>query len=255
MVVRLARAGCKVIVTELERPLAVRRAVAFAQAVYSRGIEIEGIQAQLASHPAEAIEMAQRGTISVLVDPDCRINAQFHPQVVVDGRMRKKTPESAYPASWFSIGLGPGFIAGENCDAAIETMRGHTLGRVYWQGSPAADTGLPESVANYEGERVLRAPASGVLRTLVDIGDILAEGEPVAQVGDQVLTAKFRGVVRGLLMDGLAVNQNMKIGDLDPRCDPALCYLVSDKALAVGGGVMEAILSVPELRKALCSTP
>jgi xanthine dehydrogenase accessory factor len=251
VVVRLARAGIRTIVTELAQPVAVRRLVCFAQAVYTQSIEIEGVQARLVANLSEVRQAFERGFIPVLVDPEAKIVDDLHPQVVIDGRMLKREPEWRYPAEAFMIGLGPGFIAGQNCDAAIETKRGPLLGRVYWQGSPESDTGLPEKVANQSGERVLRAPKTGRLQTLVEIGDILEAGAPIARVEDSLISAKFRGVVRGLLQNGLQVEQGMKIGDLDPRSDPSLCSLVSDKALAVGGGVMEAILAVARLREAI----
>jgi xanthine dehydrogenase accessory factor len=251
VVLRLARAGIRTVVTELAQPVAVRRLVCFAQAVYSAAIEIEGTSARLVSNLAEVSAAYEQGLIPVLVDPEAKIINDLHPQVVIDGRMRKLAPEWSYPAEGFTIGLGPGFTAGQNCDAAIETKRGPLLGRVYWQGSPESDTGLPEPVANKAGGRVLRAPKSGLLQTLVEIGDVLAPGTPIARVEDSMISAQFQGVVRGLLHGGLYVEQGMKIGDLDPRCDPSLCSLVSDKALAVGGGVMEAILAIPRLREAI----
>jgi xanthine dehydrogenase accessory factor len=154
-----------------------------------------------------------------------------------------------------AIGLGPGFQAGLDCHAVIETNRGPALGRVIWQGGAQDDTGIPERVGAYRSERVLRAPAAGVLDAVAEIGALLAEGDLVARVGVAEVRAPFHGVLRGLLHPGLEVRTGEKIGDLDPRGDPALCWLVSDKALAVGGGVLEAILSRPALRPLLWETP
>ncbi len=254
VIVRLVRAGIRTVVTELPQPLAVRRSVSFAQTVYSQKFAIEGIQAQLTNSLDDLPNLLINGVVPVLVDPDGTCLETLQPQVVVDARMRKRPPESAYPAGWFTIGLGPGFVAGENCDAAVETKRGHFLGRVYWQGSPEPDTGRPESVENREGERVIRAPNSGRLESLVEIGDSVLEGAPLARVASDVVYARFPGIVRGMLMGGLFVERGMKIGDLDPRNDPQYCTMVSDKALAVGGGVMEAIFSRPEFREKICSS-
>ncbi len=255
VVLRLARAGIRVVVTELPQPLAVRRRVSFAQAVFSQEIEIEGIPARLVTNIFEIPMLLDRGVVPVLVDPEALSITDLQPEVLVDGRMRKRPPELSYPAKWFSIGLGPGFIAGQNCDAAIETKRGHTLGRVFWRGSLEEDTGQPEAVASQTTSRVLRAPLNGKIKALANIGDLLKQGAQVAQIGDLFIYAPFDGVLRGLVMDGLQVSQGMKIGDLDPRSDPGLCTLVSDKALAVGGGVMEAILSHPHLRELLWPHP
>ena len=254
VVVRLARAGIPTLITELPQPLAVRRSVSFAQAVYSQKVEIEGIRAQLTSDLEDLPGLFAKDIIPVLVDPLASCLTSVHPTVVVDARMRKRPPEMAYPGEWFSIGLGPGFTAGENCDAAIETKRGHFLGRVYWHGSPEPDTGKPKSVENREGERVIRALETGQLEPLVEIGDIVVQGTPLARVGNTTVRAQFPGIIRGMLMGGLPVNQGMKIGDLDPRNDPKYCTMVSDKALAVGGGVLEAILTRTELRAKLWSS-
>jgi xanthine dehydrogenase accessory factor len=142
-------------------------------------------------------------------------------------------------------------VAGENCHAVVETNRGFYMGRVIWQGAPEDDTGVPEAVGKFQIERVLRAPADGILQTHVEIGAVLNPGDLIAEVAGQPVTAGFRGVVRGLLRQEMAVTVGMKIGDLDPRDDPRLCSLISDKSLAVGGGVLEAILSRPNLRPLL----
>jgi xanthine dehydrogenase accessory factor len=149
------------------------------------------------------------------------------------------------------IGLGPGFIAGVNCDAVIETKRGHFLGRVYWSGTAEKDTGLPEPVSNFEAERVLRAPAAGMLITTAEVGDEIQAGGLIANVGDHEVRAQFHGVLRGLLPNGMQVTDGMKIGDLDPRIDGRYYRHISDKALAIGGGVLEAIFAKENLRKRL----
>jgi xanthine dehydrogenase accessory factor len=175
----------------------------------------------------------------------------INPEVVVDARMRKKPPREGKELASLVIGLGPGFVAGENCHAVIETNRGHNLGRVLWRGVPEQDTGIPGSVQGYSSERVLRAPGKGKLQTRVEIGDRLIKGSLIAQVGEEEVLAPFDGILRGLLRDGTAVKSGLKIGDVDPRKDPNLCKLISDKSRAIGGGVLEAILACPDLRSVL----
>ncbi|MGA2491157.1 MAG: molybdenum hydroxylase, partial [Anaerolineales bacterium] len=153
-------------------------------------------------------------------------------------------PEAIGYSPILYIGLGPGFEAGVNCQVVVETRRGPMLGRVYWRGGPAPDTGQPDG----DPQRVLRAPADGEFIAHAEIGQHIEGGQVVAEVAGQMITAPFRGVLRGLLHPGLTVKQGMKIGDIDGRDDPHLCQVVSDKALSVGGGVLEAILSRPELR-------
>lgn len=254
---RLARAGISVVIAELPAPLAVRRLVSFAQAVYSGEVTIEGVTAQRAAL-AETQAMLAAGVIPVLVDPLAESRHVLQPQVIVDGRMTKRAPDLGMDTARLMIGLGPGFVAGQNCrgkncHAVVETKRGPYLGRVIWEGSADPDTGLPDSVEAREGERVLRAPADGVLETQVEIGSFVAAGQVLAYVSGVPLQAPFAGYLRGLLQDGLTVGRGLKIGDVDPRPDPRLAHLVSDKALAIGGGVLEIILAQPDLRPMLCS--
>jgi xanthine dehydrogenase accessory factor len=171
--------------------------------------------------------------------------------VVIDGRMNKRPPKLGLQQASLVIGLGPGFEAGVNSHAVVETKRGHRLGRVIWKGLPEADTGVPESVDKHGNDRVLRAPADGILVARKEICDRIEEGEVVAEVAGLPIQASFTGILRGMLHTGLPVTQGMKVGDIDPRDDPSFCTLVSDKALAIGGGVLEAIFSRPDLRPLL----
>jgi xanthine dehydrogenase accessory factor len=236
-----------VVVTEIAQPLAVRRTVAFAEAVYSGEINVEGIIAHRIPDPTDSFRILMvlgKQQVPVLVDPDCTSAKILHASVIVDGRMTKQSPEAIGYSPSLYIGLGPGFEAGVNCQAAIETRRGHMLGRVYWQGGPDPDTGLPEG----NPQRVLRAPADGELIIHTEIGQQVEPGQVIAEVAGQAVTAPFQGILRGLLHPGLQVTRGLKVGDIDPGNDSRLCQFVSDKALSVGGGVLEAILSRPDLR-------
>jgi xanthine dehydrogenase accessory factor len=261
---RLHRAGLRLLITELSQPLVVRRLVSFAEAVYAGQAQVEGVTARLAKDLREAASFFELGIIPVLVDPQTAVlhtlRARVQPGVtggklageplviLVDARMTKGPPEYGKEVASLVIGLGPGFVAGENCHAVIETNRGHSLGRVLWQGPAERDTGIPEAVAERRAERVLRAPVDGQLKTCVEICSHLEPGQLIAEVAGQPVLAPFHGVLRGLLHPGLVVRAGMKIGDVDPRSDPRYCWMVSDKSLAVGGGVLEAILSRPRLR-------
>lgn len=249
---RLHRAGVRVIVTELTQPLAVRRAVSFAEAVYEGMWEVEGVKGRLVE--ADQLSAAwEADEIPVLIDPDLEILNAYRFPVVVDGRLIKKPPAPLPCPVPLHIGLGPGFRAGSDCHAVIETRRSHTLGRVIWEGITQADSGEPEG----DPRRVVRAPADGILVGHAKIGDHLQAGQLVAEVQSEIQNRKseilspFSGVLRGLLHDGLYATKGMKVGDVDPRNDRAACFLVSDKALAIGGGVLEAVLSRREIREKL----
>jgi xanthine dehydrogenase accessory factor len=246
---RLHRAGLKVVISELPQPLAVRRTVSFAEAVYEARVTVEGITACLAERE-QIPDTIEAGEIPVIVDPDASIltDPRFSIPIVIDGRLTKQAPFPLPVDIPLHIGLGPGFRAGKDCQAVVETRRSHTLGRVFWQGTTQADSGQPEG----DPRRVLRAPANGQLIGRAQIGDHVEEGQEIATISDQVsVISPFKGVLRGLIHPGLQVKAGLKIGDVDPRDDPEMCKLVSDKALAIGGGVLEAILSKPEIRESL----
>ncbi|WP_299028864.1 selenium-dependent molybdenum cofactor biosynthesis protein YqeB [uncultured Thermanaerothrix sp.] len=251
VVMRLHQAGFWVLVTELEKPLVVRRKVAFAEAIYAGKTHVEEIRARRVFTADEAYKCFMQGEVPVVVDPEARARIWFKPHVLVDARLTKKGSDLPHPAAPLVIGIGPGFVAGHDCHVVIESMRGHTLGRLYWEGSTEPDTGIPESVGGYDAQRVLRAPVEGILQAYVDIGDVVKQGQLIAKVNGGEVCAPFDGVIRGLVANGLHVTQGMKIGDLDPRRNPKYCYLVSDKSLAIGGAALAAILSVPSLRSVL----
>ena len=249
---RLYRSGFHILITELPQPQVVRRLVSFAEAVYQGSFPVEGVLARYAEDLHAALNISFNDEIPVLVDPEASVRQVYQPAVIVDARLTKRFTEPNLDTAPLVIGLGPGFVAGANCHAAIETNRGHFLGRVIWEGSPEVDTGIPDTVAGHREDRVLRAPVSGVFHAHADIGNLLEAGKLIASVDDHEIRAPFRGVLRGLLHSGLAVRAGLKVGDLDPRNDPRYCTLVSDKSLAVGGGVLEAILSRPEMRLRIC---
>lgn len=248
---RMFRAGWRVVIAETAQPLAVRRSVAFAEAVYSGQTIVEGILGIKVSLPDEAAQVAEKGAVAVIVDPQASCLAELCPDVLVDARMLKRPPDMGISIAPLVIGLGPGFDAGRNCHAVIETKRGHTLGRVIWEGGAETDSGVPESVGVFQSERVLRSPCTGIMSECQAIGSLVEKGAVVAKVNNSPVLVPFSGVLRGIVHEGVFVETGLKIGDVDPRGDPALCYLISDKALAVGGGVIEAILSIVPLREKL----
>lgn len=252
---RLHRCGFPVLITELAQPLLVRRAVAFGSAAVEGAITVEDITARRVADVAGALHAQAAGEIPVLVDPEGETLGGYDPAVLVDARMLKRPPGSQPAGLMMVIGLGPGFTAPLNCDAAVETNRGHYLGRVIWEGAPEPDTGLPGRVKGHVMERVLRAPAAGKVTALVAIGEAVEQGQPVATVGGVGVRAPFDGVLRGLVHDGLEVPAGLKVGDVDPRGEPVHCFMISEKALAIGGGVLEAVLSYRPIRELVAGHP
>lgn len=194
----------------------------------------------LSADPAEAIELATTGVVAVLVAPEL---PELGADIVIDARLAKRNMDTSIDDAPLVIGLGPGFSAGVDCDAVVETQRGARLGRVLWSGSAAANTGTPGVVGGRGAERVLRAPIDGTVAWEVAIGDLVDEGQRLGGVGDLSIDAPFTGVVRGLISERVSLTAGLKIGDVDPRFEPSACTEISDKALAIGGGVVEAVLT------------
>ncbi|HRN68216.1 MAG TPA: selenium-dependent molybdenum cofactor biosynthesis protein YqeB [Promineifilum sp.] len=245
---RLHHAGFPVVVTELPNPLVVRRRVALATAALEGEITVESLRAVRVETLDEAWTLAATGVIPVLVAPDISLllNSSLVTRhssfVIVDARMAKRNIDTRITDAPLVIALGPGFTAGVDCHAVIETNRGHCLGRVIWRGAAEANTGTPGIIAGKGRERVLRATAPGTVSWRVEIGDWVREGERLGDVAGQPVVAPFDGVVRGLIAPGTVVPVGLKIGDIDPRDDISAAFTISDKALAIGGGVLEAIL-------------
>ncbi len=242
---RLHRAGMKVVISELAQPLAVRRTVSFAEAVYEGRHTVEGVTARLVKRVQISVASDAR-EIPVLIDPNADILSFLPFLIVIDARLTKQVPTPLPVDVPLHIGLGPGFHAGSNCHAVIETRRSHTLGRVYWQGAAQSDSGQPEG----DPRRVLRAPEDGIFIAHKKIGEHCEPGELIGEIQSKIV-APISGVLRGLIRDGIQVTRGLKVGDIDPRDDANACYLVSDKALSIGGGVLEAVLSWAKIRALL----
>lgn len=239
---RLHRCGFRVLVTETARPTVIRRAVAFASAVYEDTVTVNGVTARLVTDDAGIADTWVAGEVPVLVDPEGAAIQRMQPDAVVDAILAKRNTGTRITDAPVVVALGPGFTAGEDCHAVIETNRGHNLGRVLLEGCTEPNTGVPGTVGRESARRVLRAPVEGVFHGDRAIGDLVEAGEVVAHVDNAPVCSQLDGVVRGLLYDGLQVRTGMKVGDVDPRGVVSHCFTISDKALSVGGGVVEAIL-------------
>jgi xanthine dehydrogenase accessory factor len=253
---RLARAGFMVMATELPEPTVVRRTVSFAEAVALGEMSVEGVIARLALSKEEIDAVLADGQVAIAVDPDGTLLRQMQPPVLVEATLSKYNSGITINDAPIVIALGPGYEAGRDAHAVIETNRGHNLGRVYYQGYAEPNTGVPGSIGGYALERLLRAPAAGIIYGKCHIGDMVQAGETVAEInvenGDMLpIIATIPGILRGLLRDGLQVTTGMKVGDIDPRAAREHCFTISDKSRAVGGGVLEAILDISHRRSIL----
>ena len=246
--VRLAHCGYALVMTDLKHPTAIRRTVCFSEAITNGSAAVEDVTAVFASDVDQIAAIHTKGQIAVLADEHADCVRVLKPDVVVDAILAKKNLGTAIDEAPIVIGLGPGFTAGVDCHAVIETMRGHDLGRVILRGSAQPNTGIPGAISGFTTERVLRAPKDGTFSEIKHIGDVVRKGETVAAVDGTPIAATIDGVIRGLLPTGTPVHAGMKSGDIDPRPVREHCYTVSDKARAIGGGVLEAILMLSKER-------
>jgi xanthine dehydrogenase accessory factor len=232
--------------TELPHPTVLRRTIAFAEAIALGQMTVEGITAQYVHSIEDIREVLVNGFVPILIDPEGIAFKQIQPDVLVEATLSKYNSGITMNDAPIVIALGPGYEAGIDAHAVIETNRGHNLGRVYLEGNAEPNTGIPGTIGGYAGERLLRAPCAGRLYGMHQIGEQIREGEVVAIVkSDQdavPITATIPGILRGLVRDNLRVSSGMKVGDIDPRAIREHCFTISDKSRAIGGGVLEAIL-------------
>lgn len=246
-ILRLVRAGFRVAALEAAQPSAIRRTVCLSEAVYEGRAEVEGIAAvRVESLDELASALAQPGPVPVLVDPQCAALERLRPVALVDAIIAKRNLGTRLAMAPVVVALGPGFEAGVDAHAVVETNRGHDLGRVLLAGRAEPDTGTPGLIAGMGQERVLHSPVHGIAENLRRIGDRVQAGEPVLRIagpdGEADLAASIDGTLRGLIRPGFPVHARMKVADVDPRCRLEHCFSVSDKARAIAGGVLEAIL-------------
>ena len=263
-IIKLVKSGYAIIVLETETPAAIRRTVSFSEAVYAGKQQVEDVSSVLARTPQEAYEIARRGIPAILVDPEGDSIGLLHPAAVIDAILAKKNLGTHREMAPVTIALGPGFSAGTDVDVVVETKRGHDLGRLIYEGTAAPNTGIPGVIAGYGAERVMHAPASGILHVKAQIADIVEKGAVIAVIEPEQtmreahrengksaapctegvpVYASLSGLLRGLIRDGYPVTTGMKIADIDPRANEREnCYKISDKARCIAGGVLEALL-------------
>ena len=254
---KLYKCGFPVLILEVAKPSAIRRNVAFSEAVYQGTQTVEDVTCYRAESLARAEALMQEGKLAVLADSKGNAISHFKPMAVVDAILAKKNLGTDRSMAPITVALGPGFTAGEDVDAVIETKRGHNLGRVLWQGCAAPNTGIPGLIGGYGKERVIHSPAEGILRNVCKITDTVKKGQLIAVVetanGNVPVVASLDGLLRGLIREGYSVTKGFKIADIDPRTEEYQnCFTISDKARCIAGGVLEAILQLKGERR-LCS--
>lgn len=240
---KLYRSGFKVLVLETETPSAIRRKVAFCEAVYEKEIEIEGIKARLVANDEEIQDCWDSDIVPVMIDSRGRVIERLKPLAVVDGILAKQNFGTKRSMAPITVALGPGFSAPEDVDIVIETMRGHNLGRIIEEGRASENTGVPGVIAGFGIERVIYSDYSGVITNIEKIGNVVEKGDVIAVVGNNEIYASISGVLRGIIRDGYKVKKGLKIADIDPRIsEKDNCFTISDKARNIGGAVLESIL-------------
>lgn len=240
-IIRLHNAGYEVLASEVEKPTVIRQTVSFATAMYKGSICVEGVKGVAVCDLAKASEVLESGDVPIIVDPLGRLISAFDPFCVVDAIIAKRNLGTRLDMAPCTIALGPGFEAGKDALAVIETMRGHDLARIYYQGTAQKNTGIPGIIAGFGAERVVHAPQRGIFSSTLAIGDLVHKGDIIAHVGSEPVLATIDGMLRGLLESGLSVSEGFKIADIDPRGSKASYQSVSDKARAIAGSVLEVL--------------
>ena len=240
--IRLHNSGFRVVCLEVAKPTVIRRTVSFAQAVFEGQACVEGAHARLVSID-DIDKTFSEDVVPVLIDPAGDAIRILHPAVLIDAIIAKRNLGTSRDMAPFTIALGPGFVAGEDVDCVVETARGHNLARLIYSGSAAPNTGIPGNIEGFTSERVIHSPCSGTFRSVKKIGDIVAKGDVIAEVNGMPVRATIDGMIRGLLHDGLDVPEHFKIADIDPRGGRADYLTCSDKAKALGGAVLEAVMN------------
>ena len=246
---KLYRSGFSVVVLEIETPSTIRRKVAFSEAMYETETMVEGVVCKRANHLNEVKEILAEGKIPMIKDENCDSLEYLKPLALVDGILAKKNLGTKKEMAPITIALGPGFEAGVDVDAVIETQRGHDLGRILLEGFAAKNTGIPGIIGGYGKERVIHSPATGIIQNLSHISDTVTKGQVIALIGETKVEATIDGILRGIIKNGYPVVQGLKIADIDPRLEEKKnCFTISDKARCIGGSVLEAILYLRRIK-------
>lgn len=239
---KLFRSGFKILILEIEKPTMVRRTVSFADAIYDGQAVVEDVKAIRAYKIEEIFQIWDEGCIPIIVDKECEVLNRIKAKVLVDATLAKRNLGTHKGMAPITIGVGPGFDSGVDVDIVIETSRGHHMGKLIFEGYAKPDTGVPGEILGYDKERVLRSPYDGIIENVLEIGDMVNKDQIVAYVNKEAVKADIDGVLRGLIKNKSKVKKGLKIGDIDPRGEREYCFTISDKARAIGGAVLEAIL-------------
>lgn len=242
VICRLHKSGFPVLILECDNPSAIRRKVSFCEAVYQKKVTVEDVTCVKIDDYNQVETVWNAGNVPLLVDPQGSVIDKCRPQYVVDAIIAKKNLGTRMDMAPVTVGLGPGFVAGKDVHYVVETMRGHTLGRIITEGSAIPNTGIPGIIGSYGAERVIHANTTGVIQNHKDIGDVVEAGEVIAHIGDVPVQATFKGILRGIIREGYYVPEGMKIADIDPReSEYENCFTVSDKARCIAGSVLEIV--------------
>ena len=243
VVQKFFRAGFKVVVLEIENPLAIRRTVSLCTAVYTKRYKVEEMTACLVNSYFDCEEVWQQGEIPVLIDKDAKVIEDLKPDILIDAIIAKRNLGTYKEMAPITIALGPGFEAGVDIDVVVETKRGHDLGKLYFEGMAIANTREPGELGGISHDRVIYSPGEGYIRHVKDIGHIVTKGETICLLDEHPIISEIDGVVRGLISEGQFIEKGIKCADIDPRSFGDFnCYTISDKARAVGGAALEGAL-------------
>lgn len=246
IIYRLKKAGFDALVLETTKPAAIRRQVSFCEAVYTGSWKVEDMEAVRIKKPEDCFKVFEEGKVPVLIDPKGTAIKTLKPDIVVDAIIAKRNLGTTIDMAPMTVAVGPGFEAGRDVTCVVESMRGHNLGRIFWEGCALPDTKTPGNIGGYTKERVIHAAADGIVEAVKEIGDWVEPDDVMGYIvnGEEKtpILATIPGFIRGLIREGYQVTKGFKIADIDPRSGEwKNCFTISDKSRSIGGSVLEVV--------------
>lgn len=249
--VLLRRSGYGVVLSHDPLPPVIRRKMAFHDALFDDAVSVAGIAAQRADTGFEiraslgrapGVLVTELGLLDLIVLRSL--------DILVDARMQKyiATPDLRRLAR-LTIGLGPGFCGGANCDVAIET-RPAKAGQIIQHGPTDAPDGASRRLGVHGGERFARSEFPGRWQTAIEIGTRVFKDYVIGHLGNMPVRALFDGILRGVVRDGTEVPPGVKLLEIDSRGRKANWTGIDGRGQLIANAVAKAIslhgTSLPE---------
>jgi xanthine dehydrogenase accessory factor len=235
-------AGHSVVLQDRDRPMTLRRGMAFSDAAFDGQSSLAGVLAKRCASSDALSAMLQCGRALPLLPGEIGHATEIvQPHLLIDARMRKRSiPPMLRERATLTIGIGPGFQCGDHVDLVVESQWGPRLGQVLDRGGAEDLAGEPRPVGGVGRERFVYAPRDGIFRTGVEIGTRVAIDEVIGHLDELPIRAPLPGVLRGLVHDDVVVYAGVKLIEIDAGSQPQ-CFGLGARASAIAEGVLVAV--------------